>query len=143
MDYYPDRLIRLLQLGLKNEVLRSKTIWVCTACETCVTRCPNEIDIPKLMDYLKQMALEEGAAIYDRERDIAIIHRIFLEQVRKRGRIYELSLIGRFKQQTFNFFSDANLGWQMFKKKRLAVLPPRKIRGIYEIRKAFSKFTKT
>jgi len=139
MDSYPDRLIRLLQLGLKNEVLRSKTPWVCTACETCVTRCPNEINIPKLMDHLKQMALEEGAAIPDREKNIAIIHHTFLEEVWKRGRVYELSLIGRFKHHTFNFLSDANLGWQMFRKKRLAVLPPLKIKGINEIREMFSK----
>ena len=60
MDYLPHQLIRMLQLGLTEEVLGSRTIWVCASCETCYTRCPNEVEIPELMDDLKQEVLKQG-----------------------------------------------------------------------------------
>jgi len=47
MDYLPHQLLRMVQMGLKDRVLHSHTIWVCAACETCTTRCPNHIDIAR------------------------------------------------------------------------------------------------
>ncbi|MBW1742012.1 MAG: 4Fe-4S dicluster domain-containing protein [Deltaproteobacteria bacterium] len=63
MDIYPDQVIRLAILGQKEQVLNSSTIWVCSACETCTTRCPNEVDIAATMDALKEMAVKEGIQI--------------------------------------------------------------------------------
>jgi len=40
MDYSPRQIVRLLQLGLADDALRSRTIWMCASCETCATRCP-------------------------------------------------------------------------------------------------------
>src|SRR4030066_2304510 len=74
MDIVPHKLIRSVHLGLKDEVLNSDTIWVCASCETCTTRCPNGIDIARLMDTLKEIALQEGVA----ENASAAFHRAFL-----------------------------------------------------------------
>jgi heterodisulfide reductase subunit C len=45
MDYPPHQLLRMVQLGLKDRVLDSNTFWICLSCETCATRCPNDIEI--------------------------------------------------------------------------------------------------
>ena len=46
MQYGPDRqILRMVQFGEKEKLLKSADIWVCASCETCGTRCPNEIDI--------------------------------------------------------------------------------------------------
>ena len=45
MDLYPDEVIRMVILGQRDTVLSCRTIWVCAACETCTTRCPNEVKI--------------------------------------------------------------------------------------------------
>ncbi len=45
MDVPPNQVIRLLQLGLVDETLKLKTIWLCASCETCTTRCPREVDL--------------------------------------------------------------------------------------------------
>jgi CO dehydrogenase/acetyl-CoA synthase alpha subunit len=50
MDYKPNQICRW-SLGMKERVLSSKTIWVCASCYTCSTRCPNDIDIAKVMDW--------------------------------------------------------------------------------------------
>jgi heterodisulfide reductase subunit C len=60
MDLYPDEVIRMVILGQRERVLNCDTVWVCAACETCTTRCPNDIKIAELMDCLKEMAVRAG-----------------------------------------------------------------------------------
>jgi heterodisulfide reductase subunit C len=60
MDLLPNQVIRYVQLGLEEELLSSKTIWLCASCFQCFARCPRGIDISKIMDALRQMAMEEG-----------------------------------------------------------------------------------
>ncbi|MBN2335059.1 4Fe-4S dicluster domain-containing protein [Candidatus Bathyarchaeota archaeon] len=58
MDYLPSKIIRMVQLGL-DEVLDSKTIWVCTTCFNCEVRCPRGIDIANVMEALRQLVLRK------------------------------------------------------------------------------------
>ena len=67
MDYKPNQIMQMVSLGMKDRVLSSKTIWVCASCYTCSTRCPNDIDIAKVMDWLRQTALREGVAPAEKE----------------------------------------------------------------------------
>lgn len=60
MDLLPNQIIRLLQLGQKEEVLKSKTIWICASCFTCEARCPKGIDLSKLMEALRVLLLRKG-----------------------------------------------------------------------------------
>lgn len=98
MDVPPHAIIRMLQLGLEEEALHLKTPWLCASCETCVTRCPNQVDIPRAMDFLKQKALE--ADILPEDRDILAFHRSFLSNIASFGRINELFLMGSFQMKT-------------------------------------------
>ena len=60
MDYAPAQLIHALRLGMEDVVFNSKTMWLCAACETCTTRCPQEVDIAKVMDAAKILAVRRG-----------------------------------------------------------------------------------
>jgi len=64
MDLLPSQVIRMAQLGME-EVLESNTIWICASCLTCVTRCPKGVDLPRLMEALRQVALRQGVAKLD------------------------------------------------------------------------------
>jgi heterodisulfide reductase subunit C len=64
MDLLPSQVIRMAQLGME-EVLESDTIWICASCLTCVTRCPKGVDLPRLMEALRQIALRQGVAELD------------------------------------------------------------------------------
>lgn len=56
MDLLPNQVLRLAQLGLE-EVLSSRTIWLCASCLTCLSRCPKGVDLPRVMEALRRLAL--------------------------------------------------------------------------------------
>lgn len=130
MDLFPDEVIRLVILGQREKVLTCKTIWVCAGCETCTTRCPNEVKIAELMDRLKEMAIEEEAPCP--QPQVRALHQIFLDNVRKHSRMFESTLLpvyllrsgewGR-KIKNGSWLADAKLGWKMFLKGRMPLLP--------------------
>ncbi len=136
MDYLPHQILRMIQLGAKLEILQSSTIWRCASCETCVTRCPNEVDIPRLMDILCQMALHEG--ILGEETAIPAFHRTFLKSIRQRGRVYELGIAIELKTRGRDFFSDIGTGTRMLFKRKLSLLPHR-IKGYRDIKAIFGR----
>jgi heterodisulfide reductase subunit C len=61
MDLLPNQVIRLVQLGLE-EVLQSRTIWLCASCLTCASRCPKGVDLSRVMDTLRLIVLRSGKA---------------------------------------------------------------------------------
>ena len=136
MDYLPNQIVRMVQLGIKSEVLQSSTVWLCASCETCVTRCPNEIDIPRLMDTLRQMAVQEN--LPSKGTVTPIFNSIFLKGIKKRGKQYELGMLIELKLRSRDFFSDLGMGIRMLWKDKLSLLPKR-ITGYREIRSIFQK----
>ncbi len=63
MDYTLRQLWKLIQLGLRGEVVSSRTFWLCTTCKACTARCPRGIDLTETMLMLKQYAVNEGLQI--------------------------------------------------------------------------------
>ena len=133
MDYLPNQIIRMVQLGLKQRTLTSSTIWVCADCEACATRCPNDVEIVKLMDVLREMALQES--LNEKEKAVAAFHHAFLGNIKRWGRQYELSMLLQLKFKTADFFSDIDLGIKMLLKGKLKLRPPRfrDLRGVRAI----------
>ena len=59
MDILPNQVIRYAQLGLKDELLAAKSIWVCASCYTCNVRCPKGIKIAEVMEAVRQVLLRK------------------------------------------------------------------------------------
>jgi len=125
MDLRPSIIMRMLQSGDEkelDEILRAKSIWLCLTCETCYSRCPMELDIPKIMDYLRQRSLAEGKVHRD-ARDIVTFHKSFLNTVENNGRLHEMGLILDYKLHSGNLFQDVLLAPEMFSKGKLHIFP--------------------
>jgi len=60
MDIQPHQVIRLIQLGQEEEVLKSRTIWLCSSCFTCASRCPRGINLAAIMETLRALVLRRG-----------------------------------------------------------------------------------
>ena len=60
MDLLPNQIIRLVQLGLEEDIAKSKTIWTCASCLTCAVRCPKGVDLSKIMEALRLITLRKN-----------------------------------------------------------------------------------
>jgi len=143
MDLFPDQVIRLAILGQKEEVLRSRTIWICASCETCSTRCPNGVRIAELMDYFKELAILTGIGVA--QPQVASLHQTFLENVRLAGRVFEGGLLpvwwlrsGQIgsKIKSGGIRNEMKMALKLFRKGRLATTP-KTIKGKAEVSAIF------
>jgi len=136
MEFSPNQVMRMVQLGMESPALSSSTIWLCAGCETCATRCPRGLSVAKVMDACREIASKKD--IRSPAPNITIFHEQFLASVRQNGRVHELGMIGMYKMKSRNFFQDVPMGIKMFLKGKLALLPSR-IKGIKEVRKLFKR----
>ena len=60
MDILPNQVIRLVQMGLEDEVVRSKTLFLCASCFTCQSRCPKGIDMARVMEAVRHVLDPKG-----------------------------------------------------------------------------------
>ena len=91
------------------------------------------------MDTLRSLSIHSGVELG--EKDVPVFHSVFLNTIKTRGRIHELSLILQFKSKTKDFLKDAGLGWKMFRKGKIKILPSR-FGGGKEIQEIFNSFEK-
>lgn len=61
MDLLPNQVIRLVQMGLADDVVRSKTLFLCASCFTCQSRCPKGIDMARVMEAVRHILDPKGA----------------------------------------------------------------------------------
>lgn len=132
----PNQLLRMINLGLKDQVLKSPAIWLCTGCETCGARCPNGISISEVMDAVREMTQAENI-VAPGERT-PIFHRMFLDDLKSRGRISETFLMAKYKIRTAQLFSDLDLGLKLFLKGKLPLVP-KGIKGKKSVQKLFDR----
>lgn len=142
MDFHPNQVIRLTQLGMKKEVMESSAIWICVGCHTCSTECPQAIDMSAVMDAIRQIAVEEGVQIA--EPNIEHFHKEVINSIRRHGRTHKLEIMLRYKLSRRDWFSDMDVGLKMLSKRKLDLMPS-KVTKLPDIKKLFDKarFLKT
>lgn len=137
MDYLPNQIIRMVQLGMEEQVLTSRTIWLCASCLTCTARCPREIDLAGIMDYLRRLAYKKHI-VPKEETEIPLFNKVFLWNIESFGRLYEMGLIGMFNLLSGEFFKDILLAPKMFLKQKIGLFPLR-TKNIKEVKEIFRK----
>ena len=114
MDCTPRELVRMIQLGLKKDVLNSNTIWICTTCFSCSVRCPRGIHPTELMETLKPIAVAEGVKNKNAKFDS-----VFSEVIKKNGRASEFLLISKYSLSEPGMIKQAPFGLSLFSKGKL------------------------
>lgn len=137
MDYLPHQILKMVQLGLMEDVLGSSVIWLCAGCQTCAVRCPMEIDLPQVMDSLREQAIVQGVPAA--ERRIALFCNGFLADIQQRGRVHELRQLLAYKLKARDLVSDIGLGVRMLTRRRLALKSDRVDRAD-QVQAIFDKF---
>lgn len=60
MDMLPNQVIRLVQLGMQDDIAGSKTVWLCASCLTCTVRCPKGVDLARVMEAIRLLTLRKN-----------------------------------------------------------------------------------
>jgi heterodisulfide reductase subunit B len=132
-DLAPNQIMRALQLGQDELALNSKTIWLCAACQTCSTRCPQGLDIAGVMDALRIEAKRQGLPPAVPEVDK--FSTLFLRDIGLMGRLYEVGLMAGMNLMTGQLMKDMDMGLEMMKRRKLKLIPgitrpPKKVKPI-------------
>jgi heterodisulfide reductase subunit C len=137
LDFQCHEVIRLVQLGARADVLKSKAIWLCASCKTCRERCPNDVDPAAVMDCLKVLAVASGVPL-GRKR-VKAFQKAFLQTVAMFGRAHELGSIVLYKMATpASAMDDMGLGVKMLGRGKLKIAPDR-IKGRGQVAAIFRK----
>ena len=110
-DLTPNEVLRACQFGQADLVLNSRTISICAACETCSTRCPQGIDIARIMDELEIMAQDMG--IKSKAPTVPMFYKSANRGIDWFGRMWELGLMAELYIREF-FAGELDFG-QLFK----------------------------
>ena len=81
-----------------------------------------EIDIPQVMDYLRQESLKRKLS-HPKAKKIIAFHRSFLDSIKNTGRLYEIGLVVDYKMRTGTLMQDVLTAPGMFTRGKLAIVP--------------------
>lgn len=137
MDLSPRKVFRMIQLGMRDELLRSDAFWYCTTCYSCTVRCPRGISITDTMQTLKRMAAAEGI---EKKTNCSHFYKAFMDTVRRTGRMQEVEVVARWLLTTnpFQAFNFMNMGIALLMRGKMPIIP-HTIQGVEEVRAMFDK----
>lgn len=88
--YRPRRLIRLVQLGLKEQALKDESLWLCASCFTCTDRCPQNIKVASVIRAMRNESAKQGKfPTVFREQTVSVLNSGYaykIPELRKRKR---------------------------------------------------------
>jgi heterodisulfide reductase subunit C len=132
MDHTPRMLFAMIRAGLRDEVLRSSTPWMCVSCYYCAVRCPQEVHIPDVMYAVKAIATRDGVMPDSTAPDFS---RTFVANIHRYGRSFEVGLAAKhyIRHYPLRLPGMAPMGIAMVTKGRMGFTPHR-IRGVAGLR---------
>lgn len=119
-DLQVNQIMRGIQLGLKDEVLSSKSIWMCLSCSTCSLRCPNDIDVAEVMETLRHMARSTNKVSV---RKMEKFWFSFLDTVKAFGRSFEIGTMVLYMIRSMRLYTDVDLAPMALLKQKLGFKP--------------------
>ncbi len=135
-DYPVNQIMRLIQLGQKEIVIKSRSIWQCAACTACTTRCPCNIEVTKVMETLRVMAEEERAISL---KDVESFYTDFLKSVKLFGRVFEAGLLPLFNIKRGTLLRDMDLAPKVMRLRKIHFIP-KVIKGRKEVSEIYERF---
>jgi len=138
MDITPREVVGLFRAGRIEEILKSRTIWICASCYACRVRCPQGILVTDLLYALKRLAMEKQ--VYPSDFPVYALSKSFIDNVYKYGRNHELGLVAKYlvRVDPLKLLANATFGLSMMKRGRLAVMP-KAIKKVHEVRKIIDR----
>jgi len=135
-DYTPRKIVQLVKMGAEETLMNMDALWTCVSCQLCVDRCPSQINIPRIMDYMREKAYHQG--VKARRSNVQLFHELMLDSIKKTGKVAETPLLIKYNLSTKQYMKDADLGRRMFFKGKLNPFSPR-VKDINQVRRLFTR----
>jgi heterodisulfide reductase subunit C len=138
-EYPPRKVIALVRAGMKDELLKSNSIWFCVSCYLCTARCPRDIKPASIMHGLETIALKEG---YRPPTKTTTMYRTFADTIIANGRVYEFGFMFNYylKTNPFAAIKMIPMALSLLSHKRMPLLP-KKVRGTKELNTIVNKLS--
>ncbi|MCJ7666556.1 MAG: 4Fe-4S dicluster domain-containing protein [Actinobacteria bacterium] len=135
-EYKPNQIIRLVQSGRIDSIIKSNSIFLCLSCEICSSRCPQDVHIATIMNFIRN---EAWKADRFKIKSIARFYKTFLRIVGTTGRSFEPGLLMSLNFLSGRLFNDMDLALDILKKRKIRLLPEF-IKGRKHITKIIKKY---
>ena len=149
----PDRLIRMITLGDRENALNNQLVWRCVSCYTCGTRCPNDIQTARITETIKKIAKENH--LDPLKPKVAHFHDTFVNSGIRWGRLNEMEFMSfyelkntlkylkrmKFKAIYDELMAKTKLGLGMARRKRMH-FSFQSAKGRSEIKRLYKKAKK-
>ncbi len=140
MDYQPAQVLKMIQLGMREPLLKSSAPWLCVGCEACGTRCPNEIRLAPVMDTLKYMSLEAGYT--PPETTVYALHRAFVNSIKIFGRVHETTMLAEYVLRSRDLISilrsNIDVAVTLLLKRKIPILPER-VKALGQVKELYRR----
>ncbi len=113
MDIKPHQAMRLLQLDKTDQLIAAAGPWLCIGCQTCLGRCPNNVDIPSAFSRIRQEAIERGQL--DKAGNVPLFDDIMLAMIKRKGRVNDGLMAAKYKFKAGGLLKDWKMGLKMMK----------------------------
>ena len=135
-DYVPNKIMRMLQVGLVEEVLDSKAVQLCVQCLTCTARCPRNVEVAGIFEDLKTIATAQKRDVPEHAKTF---NKAFMGAVAKFGRLPEVYMMGMFYLGAKNpmmALADMSVVFPMVSRRKLHFVP-RRAKGTAEVNRIY------
>ena len=135
-EYKPNQIIRLVMLDKIDKILDSNSIYLCLSCDICSSRCPQEVHISTIMNFIRNESWKIGEF---KNKNISRFYNLFLRILGKFGRSYEPGLIMGLNVLSGKFFNDSDIALKILGKRKIKMLPEI-IKGRKSVGKVIKKY---
>lgn len=135
-EYKPNQIIRLVQSGKIDSIIRSNSIFLCLSCEICSSRCPQDVHIATIMNFIRN---EAWASKRFKIKSIARFYKTFLRIIGRTGRSFEPGLLMSLNLLSGRLFNDMDLALDILRKRKIKLLPEF-VKGRKNIAKNLKKY---
>jgi len=121
MDQTPRRMWRMVLAGREEELFRTRTFALCSACYCCTLRCPRGLPLTEAMAALKRLAAGRNL-----HKGTTLFYRSFLDCVRRSGRLRETPFMMLYFISMKNPYLPIRfvpLAWKLLARKKVSLMP--------------------
>ena len=112
--------------------------WRCVGCLTCGNRCPIGIEVPRVMDAVRQLARRDGARLDEGSMKMNCFIEAFLDGVRDYGRLYEPTMMVEYNLNSGYLVTNFHKGIAFLSRRKLTAWPTR-VKKIDRLRRMFKR----